>query len=257
MWTLLLACGGDNPTDAPGGTTDATTDVGGEPCVGGESVVSMETTDGVTLEADDMMASVSGRPALVLFHMVPPYFDRSSWPKRIRSKFHDLDINVLNVDRRGAGGSGGVPEEAYFGDGALLDGEAAVSWLMSDQRGCAIDTERLMLFGASNGTTTTLDYAFGHAGDLPDVAGLAWLSPGEYTEAQNDIDDKRKKLENVSMHWLYPENEPYADDFVDGAPGTWQFARRGLQHGTDMFDGDTLEDDTVADLLALVDDVLN
>lgn len=257
MWALLLACGGGDPSDPTTGTTAGTSDVGGEPCAGDESVVTFETSDGVTLEADDMMASETGRPALVLFHMIPPFFDRTSWPKRIRNKFYELDIHVLNVDRRGTGGSGGVPEDAYFGDGALWDAEAAVSWLVSDDRGCAIDPDRLIMFGASNGTTTTLDYTFGHAGDLPDVAGLAWLSPGDYTEAQNDIDDKRKKLENVSMRWLYPENEPYADDFVDGAPDTWQFSRRGMQHGTDMFDEDTLEDDTVADLLALVDEVID
>ena len=54
------------------------------------------------------------------------------------------------------------------------------------------------------------------------------------------------------MLWVYPTNEPYSEAFVAGAPD-WRFVQHGTAHGTGMFDGGGLEDDTVAELVAWVD----
>lgn len=243
-----LACATpDEAPPPPGETIQGVCDVQ-------DDVVSFETQDGVVLKADLQPAASPDRGAVVLFHMIPPTFDRKSWPKRVRDAIRELDLTVLNVDRRGAGASEGNPEDAYFGIGGRRDAEAAVAFLLSGAGTCGVDRGRVALVGASNGTTSTLDYAAGHKEDLPDVERIAWLSPGTYTEAQFRVDDHRDLLEATPMLWLFPTNEPFSLDFQDGAPAEWTFVERGTAHGTDMFDGDTLEDDTVADLLAFLSD---
>jgi alpha-beta hydrolase superfamily lysophospholipase len=242
----LLACGAA-PDEAPP-PAETTSGV----CEATDDVVTFETQDGVMLTADLQPAASANRGAVVLFHMIPPSNDRSGWPKRVRNAMNDLDLTVLNVDRRGAGDSEGDPQDAYLGIGGRRDAEAAVSFLLSGAGTCGVDADRIALIGASNGTTSTLDYAAGHVDDLPDVAGLAWLSPGSYTEAQFRIDDRRNLLEATPILWLFPTYEDWSLAFVDGAPDTWTFVERGAAHGTLMFDGDELEDDTVADLLAFL-----
>ena len=50
-----------------------------------DAVVAFQTADGLTLRADYRTASVAGRPAVVLVHMIPPGNDRSGYPERVRA----------------------------------------------------------------------------------------------------------------------------------------------------------------------------
>ncbi len=237
----LVACDivdggpGDDDDDAP------------LPCEGDtdERAVVFETVDEVLLEADYQPALTQGRGAVVLVHMIPPGNDRTGYPRHVRDEFNDLDLTVLNLDRRGAGESAGEAVDAYEGRGGLWDLEAAVDFLVGEfTADCPVDPERILLVGASNGTTSVLDYAVEHENTLPDVAGLIFMSPGGYTQNQNTIEGN----EDVPIQWLYPTNEPFSADFVDDSEN-WEFIERGTAHGTRMFDGGDLESDTVGDMV--------
>ena len=264
----LLGCSGDNDASAAGGepaadtATDAADDMVADssdeadadappaPCDRTEQEVSFETTDGVTLVADYLPGEVEGGPAIVLFHMIPPAWDRASYPARVRAALAESGAAVLNVDRRGAGGSGGVAVEAYEGDGGRLDVEAAVRFLSADQA-CPVDASRIGLVGASNGTTAVMDYTVGHDSTLPGVARIAWLSPGAYTENQNSVSDNRALLEELPLLIVYPDSEPWSDQFADDTPGAWTLLRiEGGDHGTLNFDDGANE---AQQLPALVD----
>ena len=64
-------------------------------------------------------------------------------------------FTVLNVDRRGAGDSGGVAREAYTGPNGRLDAVAARAFLLDSA--CGVAPDRIAFVGASNGTTTIVD----------------------------------------------------------------------------------------------------
>jgi len=222
-------------------------------CGGAEVTIEIITADDVRLVADLWPADSSDRGAVILLHMKPPDNDREDYPEHVREAMADLDLTVINVDRRGAGSSEGDPDDAYEGPGGLLDVEAAVAVLADPSFGCPVDLEQLALVGASNGTTAALDYTVEHEPGLPTPSALVWLSPGPYTENQNGVDEHRELLETLPILWIYPEAEGWADDFIAGAPETWQFIEWGEEHGTDMFDGGALETVVVRDILAWLD----
>ncbi len=234
---VLLGCPSSPPQPTPPGdlTCDST-----------EALVQFSTSDGVTLAADDWPAATQNRGAVVLLHMIPPSNDRSGYPPSVRQAIHDLGLTVLNIDRRGAGDSGGEAADAYTGPGGLWDVEAAVRHLVSADRACPVDPDRIALVGASNGTTSVWDYAAAHDPALPEPAALTFLSPGGYTEAQHPVDPGWDR----PLQWLYPITEPWSAGFVGSAPGSWTFVERGDQHGTRMFDGGELQDQTLGDLTA-------
>ena len=232
---------------------EAATDPSDVACDGEEVVVEITTADGVKLRADLWPGPAANRPVVVLFHMKPPSYDRSNYPKRIREALAAKGVTVLNVDRRGGGQSAGVAEEAYEGPGALADMEAAVQFLSDTSLGCAVDTSKVMLVGASNGTTSALDYTVAHDTSLAHPAALVWMSPGEYTQNQNAVADHRVALEALPLLWLYPATEDWSGAFVATAPVSWRFVERGEEHGTKMFDEGELEAATLADLLDWMD----
>ncbi|MFT6395960.1 MAG: alpha/beta superfamily hydrolase [Bradymonadia bacterium] len=212
--------------------------------------VTFETEDGVTLVADYLPPTAESAPAVILFHMIPPSWDRASYPERVRNALNETGAAVLNVDRRGAGDSGGTAGDAYEGPGGRLDVEAAIRFLLNDEA-CTIDRARIALVGASNGTTSVMDYATAHADDLPDAARIAWLSPGTYTENQNAIADNSEALNELPVLIVYPDNEPWADQFQDTAPDAWTLVRiAGGGHGTINFDDG---DNEAEQLSALID----
>ena len=214
-------------------------------CASEGVVVTFETRDGVDLVGDYLPATSANRGAIVLFHMAPADHDRSDWPTDIRAAFGDRDLNVLNVDRRGAGESAGNATDATQGIMARLDVEAAADFLTDAARVCPVDSRHVILVGASNGTTSVMDYTAGHEPELPHPSALIWLSPGTYTEANHRVNDQRVVLDALPMLWLYPTDEPYSDQWTATAPDDWEFHRDGAEHGTDMFDGGDLEAATV------------
>ncbi len=203
-------------------------------------VVTFETDDGVTLAADWLNGSAT---AVILFHMVPPTYDRTSWPAEVVTALRDEDgHSVLVVDRRGAGESEGNARDAYNGAKGVKDAWAAVDFVTDN--GC----DRVLLVGASNGTTTVLDYV-ADPGGRPAPAAVVWMSPGGYTTNNSRI----SSLEGTARAMLvYPEAE---SDWPESTarpadPGTWTFVEyAGSSHGTGLFgDGP----DAAADLRAFL-----
>jgi len=148
--------------------------------------VKVPTPDGLTLVADHCPAKEEGAPVAVLLHMIPPHHDRTNYPAAFRQKLVAAGIEVLNLDRRGGGDSPGVAKEAYTGPKGIEDVQGAVDWLRANSRA---DLSRWACVGASNGTTTCLDYAVAAA----EVEGrqaptaLVFLTGGGYTENQNAL----------------------------------------------------------------------
>ncbi len=246
---LLIGCGGaatgdaevrdaaDAPDRGAPAADEGAPDLGADPrCEAGSAhVVSFVTDDGVTLEADLQVAS-PGESAAILFHMIPPSNDRSGYPLGFREALRDAGFTVLNVDRRGAGGSGGVAVEAYEGPTARLDAAAATAFLAGLP--CAPDPARLALIGASNGTTTVLDHAVWTQSNAFSPAALVFLSGGSYTENQNTIADHRAFLEGLPILFVYPSAEAaWNEGFVDSETWTFQELTPG-RHGTRLFQSD-------------------
>lgn len=218
---------------------DAAEDAAPEPsrCDASPTVVELQTSDGITLTADYTPAKSSDRGVVILLHMIPPNFDRSSYPLRVREAINALDLNVLNIDRRGAGDSGGDAVDAYTGTTARLDVEAAVSYVLAREGGCAVDPSKITLVGASNGTTAVLDYTVNRSNtNLPDPNALVWLSPGSYTENQNKLSDNRAKLDAIPLLIIHPDSEPWATQLTDVSQTCKIVEIEGGAHGTANFD---------------------
>ena len=242
----LVACAGASPNPDRGvdrGTDDGPGDPDNGP-LGGEctadrdgSVVQLSTEDGLTLEADFYVEGASGGPVLALFHMIPPSNDRSNYGPEPIEAFLDAGFSVLNVDRRGAGGSEGNARDAYEGPNGLLDVAAAVSFLSA--HACAFDMARLGLVGASNGTTSVLDYTV--AADTDEArqspAAIVFLTGGGYTENQNRIINRRAALDELPIQFVYSTAErAWSVGFEEGAAEPWQFNEYADgAHGTRMF----------------------
>jgi pimeloyl-ACP methyl ester carboxylesterase len=229
MTLALVGCGGDSTLSDTTPSTTATPTIDG--CamvpVGGE-VLSLTTSDGVTLEAD-RYAGMTGKPGFVLLHMIPPSNTRVDWPIDFIDKLTCEGWSVIAIDRRGAGGSDGTPEDSYIGPGGALDVQAAVEALSE------IGAEGIVAIGASNGTTSVLDYTV-HAQveGLPEVIAAGFMTGGGYTEAQNAM----SAMGNIPSVFTFSTAErdwSVGQEPLD--PGTWAFEEYADgTHGTQMFD---------------------
>ena len=231
------------PTDAgPQAAADAgpmaEPDAGpGAECLAGQSVVELMTQDGVTLSADFHSSGVAGGPAVALFHMVPPANTRTNYPPAFIELLTQRGFHVLNVDRRGAGTSGGVAQEAYFGPNGKWDVLAAYRFLVD--HACAIDPTAIGLVGASNGTTSVLDFTVWSAtqADIASPAALVWLTPDRYTEAQNAVAANRPVLDTLPILFVFSSAEgAWSTALVAGEGDRWMFHEYvDGAHGTLMF----------------------
>jgi pimeloyl-ACP methyl ester carboxylesterase len=283
---LISACGGDGASDpaptpdatpddavsdapAPDAATDAEADAvdSGHGDVPSEvtadalpplcppaatEVVSFVTDDGVTLEADLHTPGAAGTGAVVLLHMIPPGHDRTNYPVAFRELLVSQGFTVLSVDRRGAGGSGGNATEAYEGPNGKLDAAAAVAFLATLP--CPPDPGRLALVGASNGTTTAVDYTVHVAADaeaeLP--TALVFLTGGSYTENQNKLSDHLDALGTLPILFVYAADEAVWSAGYLGTSDAWthaEYAESG--HGTNLFAAAPSSMDEVASWLAM------
>lgn len=240
--------GADDGTAAddsdPAGGEDGAADGGGDGGSAGEDggdsggdegdpgpeagVVALETQDGVTLAADFLPAGDAG-PAVVLLHMIPPSWDRSSWPASFLAELGGAGWTVLNVDRRGAGASGGRARDAYEGPSGKWDAAAAVDWLTAQGYG------PIGIIGASNGTTTALDHTV-WAASASEATGAAWLvflTGGDYTEAQNGVE----QAASVPVLFAYSTAErAWSVDQQRHDSGRWVFHEYASgDHGTKLF----------------------
>lgn len=143
-------------------------------CLKKHEVVRPSTDDGVELVADLYTTGTTGAPAVILLHMIPPQNDRANYPAGFIEALRARGLTVLNLNRRGAAGSGGVAKEAYKGDKGWLDVKAARDLLLAHP--CAPPRHRVALVGASNGTTSALDFT-SHA--LSDAATASEAGRGD------------------------------------------------------------------------------
>jgi pimeloyl-ACP methyl ester carboxylesterase len=236
-----------------GGGGGTTSGAGGSACspIDGD-VVTMTTSDGVELSADLYVSGVSGGAGAVLLHMIPPSNDRSNYPPAFIDKLVAAGIDVINVDRRGAGSSGGNAMDAYVGPNGKLDALAAFERLTSSP--CGPDATRIAIVGASNGTTTALDYAIFANGDAGahSPKALVFLTGGTYTENQNAMDQNRAVVDALPILFVFSTAEAaWSAQFETGAPSAWQFSEYDPgDHGTRMFTSRPESMDDVASFLA-------
>ena len=241
------------PSDA--GPPDAGPPDAGPGCVATvdfPDAVSFETDDVVTIAADLYIPATRNGGAIVLVHMVPPFNRRTNYPTELIEGLTSRGLVVLNIDRRGAGDSGGVAEEAYIGPNGKLDVKAAVDFLLAHP--CAPSPSQIGLVGASNGTTSVLDYTVFAAADpsVTSPAALVFLTGGTYTENQNLVADHRDALDPLPLLFVFSTDErDWSVGFELGAPSTWELDEYPMgAHGTAMLTAVPESVDAVAGFLA-------
>ena len=196
----------------------------------GVEVVSNTTRDDVTLAAEYNGAS-AGRPGIVLLHMIPPQWSRHDWPDEFLEQLNAHDYHVLPIDRRGAGDSGGVAEDAYEGEAGRYDVEASVEFLIAN------GATEVGILAASNGTTSLVDYTVWASGEgLPEPAAAAYLTGGSYTENQTDMEEVAARSVPSTFAFSTDEREwSVEQEALD--PGVWSWLEYpDGAHGTRMFD---------------------
>jgi hypothetical protein len=223
---LMLACGEKEVVD----DTTPTVDTVPEWAQPDSGVIQLTTSDGVDLVADYYPSETEGASAVILLHMIPPNWDRTSWPDTFISALGDKGWAVIVPDRRGAGDSGGLASEAYTGAKGKYDAEACVQRVVDDGYG------DIAIIGASNGTTTTLDYtlwSLTDETDLPTPVALGFMTGGGYTEGQNSMSDlgvlpsiftysTEEKGWSVDQQAL-SHDEWMFNEYPDGSHGTQMF----------------------------------
>jgi pimeloyl-ACP methyl ester carboxylesterase len=235
LFAALLACSGGSTTTETATETDPTTptqtetsETCGPPGSTVAEVLTLTTRDGVALAAD-RYAGAPGCPGIVLLHMIPPNNTRADWPANFISKLTENGWSVLALDRRGAGGSAGEPEDSYTGEKGAYDAEVAVQALTE------IGAEGMVLIGASNGTTTALDYAiWAPTEGLPEAVALGFMTGGSYTENQNAM----ANAPDIPAFFTFSDSEAaWSLDQAELGRDNWAFLEyAGGAHGTLMFD---------------------
>lgn len=220
LYTLLvLACAKD--TEIAVYTPD--------PKPTGGEVVTVATRDSVDIVADYYAASSVDRPLAVFVHMDPTgSSNRDNWPGEVLQPLVDADWAVMVPDRRGAGDSGGTAADAFETVAGAYDIEAVVLRAQEDGFGSFV------LIGASNGTTSVLDYSALSADESwPAPDGFVMLSAVSSTTNNHAIAD----MPSVPAWFGFPASE--ADNNVpwqDADPGDWSFTEYDPgAHGTRMF----------------------
>ncbi len=227
--TLIGALAGCTAGDPKDSADTADTDDGPPP--GEIETVTLTTRDDVALVAD-VVSGEAGAPGVVLLHMTPVGgWNRTDWPNAFLTELNDRGWWVLALDRRGAGDSEGVPEEAFEGETGRYDVEAAV--LELESRGIG----DLAVIGASNGTTSALDYADWAPGEgLKTPAALGFMTGGAYTENQTQM-EALATLQTPAVFTYSTAERGWSVDQQPLDPGGWSFLEyEDGAHGTQMFD---------------------
>jgi len=226
---LLVACGGDTSTDATVPDSSAGTTATPDTCEPvAPQIVELTTRDGVALVGDLYSHGDGERPGVVLLHMIPPNYQRSDWPRTFIDGLTGHCWNVIAIDRRGAGDSGGTATDAYEGETGRYDVEAAVKRLADE------GLDKLAVIGASNGTTSLLDYAVWAGGEgLPVPVAHGYMTGGNYTESQNPM-SAATPWPSIFTYSTAERTWSVAQQALD--PGTWSFKEYADgDHGTKMF----------------------
>jgi hypothetical protein len=196
----------------------------------------IQTEDGINLIADVYTTGEVGAPGVVLLHMIPPGNSKSNFPESFITALTDKGLNVINVNRRGAPGSEGMALDAYSGPLGKWDARAGVDFLVN--HACAAAAGKIAVVGASNGTTSAVDFSVWAAGDdaAEQPAALVFLSGGGYTENQNGLQANVATLGHPIL-FNYPASEAAWNVAAAGfGPDSWDFVEYSPgAHGTQMF----------------------
>jgi pimeloyl-ACP methyl ester carboxylesterase len=199
-------------------------------------VVTTEAADGLVL-VGEFYASDDSATAILLLHMLNSR--RSAWSPLIPA-LTDAGYNVLAVDMRGHGDTGGAQDWAA----AERDIEAWLDWL-ADQP--SAEGEQIAIVGASIGSNLAL---IGCAYDARCVTAIA-LSPGlDYRGVMPEA-ALAEGLADRSALLVASHDDSYSADSVkalteiaEGALGVHLYT--GRLHGTDIF---TTEADSLTSLV--------
>lgn len=237
MIVLLAAC-----TPTPEATPTATPTP--EPS-GARETLTLPTRDGVDL-VGDLYPGDAGAAGIVLLHMTPAGpWNRQDWPATFIDALRGHGWWVVALDRRGAGDSQGVAQDAFTGPAGRYDVEAAVKLL--EERGAGAPA----LIGASNGTTSALDYTlWAESEGLPEPVALGFMTGGTYTENQNEL----PALDLPVVFTYSTAERAWSVDQQAGAPASWSFLEYpDGDHGTLMFEA---KPEVAADLESFLAEVL-
>jgi hypothetical protein len=230
----------DPPADMPADTpTDTATDPGtdGEECTAAGPVeVTLTTEDGINLIADVYTTGTTGAPSVILLHEYPLAATKATWPATFIDGLVTRGYNVINVNRRGATGSEGDHDDAWSGPLGKWDARAGYEHLAA--HACTPDMTRYAILGASNGTTTAVDFSMWTVplGTYEQPAAMVFLSGGSYTETQYSISGSMDSLDNHPILFVYPADEATWNEGIAAiAPTDWVFQEYpGAAHGTQL-----------------------
>ena len=256
---VFAGCSDDSSTPSKDGqvqpdqaSMDAGNDIDTSACQGDGTakVVTFDAEDGQKLEGDLYLGGKANAGAVVLLHMIPPNNTRANYPKAFIDRLLAKCLTVLNIDRRGAGGSTpGTAVDAYTGPKGKLDAKAAYALLKAHS--CPVDMKKIVFIGASNGTTTALDFTVLASTDdtLELPAGLVFLTGGAYTETNTRIADHRTLLDPLPIFFVYSKAErAWSAGFESGKGAGWTFKEYDPgDHGTRLFTAAPQSMDDVAD----------
>ncbi len=234
LFLSVIACGGDSKSSSTV-DTGISGDAVGSGCLAGEKQeIHLVTEDGIDLIADLYPAqNHEGGKSVILLHMIPPSNSKANYPESFAKEFQDLGYTVINVNRRGAPGSGGNASDAYNGPLGKLDAKAAYEYLKQE---CGVGSYAMI--GASNGTTTMIDFAVfaGQTEGIDSPTALVALSAGTYTEKQNSV-VKSKSILPSRAFFAYPASEADWNEGIAPAFGDWKFSEYDPgAHGTRLFE---------------------
>ncbi len=135
-----------------------------QPGMKGIYPVDLLTEDGVPIKGDYYRPLASPAPGVVLLHGVDR--TRSDW-QVVAWRLMDQGMAVLAIDLRGAGESGGQPQDPN----RLADVDTAVAFLRAQAQ---VDSQNIVLIGENDGSWWALDYAAKH----PEIRAVALITPG-------------------------------------------------------------------------------
>ncbi|MCI0711674.1 MAG: alpha/beta fold hydrolase [Chloroflexi bacterium] len=193
-------------------------------------VVQIEAEDGLML-VGDWYASDRQAPAVLLLHMLSS--NHTAWEPLVPVLVNEYGFNVLNLDMRGHGDTGGSRDW----DLAEQDVQTVIDWMRQQD---SVDTERIAIVGASIGSNLAIR---GWANDDRVVTAVA-LSPGLDYRGVTTLDSVTENADRPLLLLASRADMVSATAVIElfgvttGDTSVRLF--EGGRHGTRLFDEETL-----------------
>lgn len=200
--------------------------------MGEKASVQLKADDGLALKADWYPAATPSKRAVLLLHMM--FSDRLAWTDTAR-RLTQRGFNVLAVDMRGFGGTGGSEDWVK----AQADNRRWLVWLRKER---GIAPGNIAVVGASRGAELAL---LACAADK-DCAAVAALSGGDtYADAQSlrPLADRPVLFVAAARDGGYLAT---ARRLATGLPAAEVKETTGSAHGTRMLEADPALIDALA-----------